>query len=91
MPCAKSLWVIGKAGEVADMWRKVGIRVQTIAVGQRTRDHEWRALRPGFETMRHGTRLENLSSYHCRQVQLPESRFMGQVERPSLGYRAGLT
>jgi peptide/nickel transport system substrate-binding protein len=71
--------VIGKAGEVvADQWRKVGIRVQTIAAGQRSRDHEWRALRPGFETMRRGTGLENLSSYHSRQVQLPENRFTGQ-------------
>jgi peptide/nickel transport system substrate-binding protein len=71
--------VVGKAGEVvADQWRKTGVRVQTTVVtAQRTRDREWRALRPGFETMRRGTGLENLSSYHSREIQLPETRFTG--------------
>jgi peptide/nickel transport system substrate-binding protein len=71
--------VIGKAGEVvADQWRKAGVRVQTTVVtAQRTRDREWRSLRPGFETMRRGTGLENLSSYHSRETQLPENRFTG--------------
>jgi peptide/nickel transport system substrate-binding protein len=71
--------VVGKAGEVvADQWRKTGVRVQTTVVtAQRTRDREWRALRPGFETMRRGTGLENLSSYHSREIQLPETRFLG--------------
>jgi peptide/nickel transport system substrate-binding protein len=71
--------VVGKAGEVvADQWRKNGVRVQTTVVtAQRTRDREWRSLRPGFETMRRGTGLENLSSYHSREIPLPETRFLG--------------
>ncbi len=71
--------VVGKAGEaVADQWRKAGLRVQTTVVtAQRTRDREWRSLRPGFETMRRGTGLENLSSYHSREIPLPETRFTG--------------
>jgi ABC-type transport system substrate-binding protein len=63
---------------LADYWRRAGVATDTLSIPtQRLRDLEWRATRPGFELTRRGTIMERVDAFHSREIQRPETRWVG--------------
>jgi peptide/nickel transport system substrate-binding protein len=63
---------------VADYWQQVGIAVETVFIPpQRAGDQQYRATFPGFEVLRAGSDVREISNYRSTAARLPENNYRG--------------
>jgi peptide/nickel transport system substrate-binding protein len=63
---------------VADYWQRLGLAVDTVVIPLQGSEREYRATRPGFDTVRQPQGPAQAQKLHSTQAPMPANRFQGQ-------------
>jgi peptide/nickel transport system substrate-binding protein len=63
---------------VADYWQRLGLAVDTVVIPLQGSEREYRATRPGFDTVRQPQGPAQVQKLHSSQAPMPANRFQGQ-------------
>jgi ABC-type transport system substrate-binding protein len=63
---------------VADYWQRLGLAVDTVVIPLQSSDREYRATRPGFDTVRQPQGPAQVQKLRSSEAPMPANRFQGQ-------------